>query len=343
MTKRIAIGTAVLVLLGLLVCIVATGFAYNALSLRHYRLKAGVPGRIYRVGDHQMHLYCTGHGSPAIVLGSGLGDDSLIWARVQPALSKTTTVCSYDRAGFGWSDFRPDRQDANAVAAQLHALLITAGVGKPFILMGHSISGLYLRSYAMQYPRDLAGLVFVDGATPLQDDRIPQALVEIQDKQRRDMPWTKLLVTIGWYRLMGECTAVMPGFESYAAWIKADSCVPSQIDAIENELDAERLSGEQTLHAKPPRDLPVLILSRDPKVLPSNWPAQVARENAVAWNTMQEEAKQLSDHSRRIIAKGSDHYVQIDRADLVNQEVSRFVTQIRGHDLSELDGSTIEK
>ena len=73
------------------------------------------------------------------------------------------------------------------------------------MLVGHSISGIYLRSYAAHYPGDLAGLVFIDGATPLQDSRIPKALLKIQQDQRRDMPWQKLLMILGWYRLLGDC------------------------------------------------------------------------------------------------------------------------------------------
>jgi pimeloyl-ACP methyl ester carboxylesterase len=199
------------------------------------------------------------------------------------------------------------------------------------VLLGHSISGIYLRSYAAHYPGDLAGLVFVDGATPLQDDRVPKELVKIQEEQRREMPWQKLLMTLGWYRLRGECTSVPPGFEAYSAWIKADSCIPSQMDAIENELDAERASGEETIHAGSFGDLPILILSRDPTVLPSNWPASVAKANSVVWNQMQEEAKALSTQSIRIIATGSDHYIQNDRPDLVTREIAAFVAMIRKH------------
>ena len=341
-TTRIVALTA-LIFVGLAASAVAAGAAYNALSVLRYRVVAGVPGKLYRIGGHVMHLYCTGEGSPAVILSAGLGDDSLIWAKVQPELSKSTTVCSYDRAGFGWSDPRPGQQDADVIASQLHDLLATAGISRPFILMGHSISGLYLRAYAARYPSDLAGLVFVDGATPLQDTRVPLALVQIQDEQRRGMPWSKMRMTLGWNRLTGHCTSVKPGFERYSAWIKADSCIPSQIDAIENELDAERVSGEQTLHAHPPHDLPVLILSRDPKVLPSNWPAAIAKANSLVWNTMQEEAKGLSGYSRRIIAKGSDHYLQIDRPDLVNREVASFIDQVRRRDVSALDGSTTEE
>ncbi len=158
------------------------------------------------------------------------------------------------------------------------------------------------------------------------------------------MPWQKLLLTLGWYRIKGICTEVPPGFESYSLWIKADSCVPSQMSAMENELDAERASGEETLHAGPFGSLPILIFSRDPEVLAPNWPTEVSKGNAVVWNQMQEEAKDLSDQSRRIIAKGSDHYVQIDRADLVIKEVSVFVLRLREHQIPiDNDHTTIEE
>jgi len=326
------------------IVIAAAGAAYNALSLRHYRDVAGIPGQLYDVNGYSMHLYCTGQGTPAIVLSAGLGDDFTTWAKVQPELSKVTRVCSYDRAGFGWSQSRPGGQDANAIAVQLHQLVSAAGVQRPFVLMGHSISGIYLRSYAAHYPNDLAGLVFVDGATPLQDDRVPRELVAIQDQQRKEMPWQELLMTLGWYRIKGMCTEVDPGFEGYSRWILADSCVPSQIGAVENELDSERTSGAETLHAGPFGSLPILIFSRDSKVLPSNWPPEVAKANALVWTQMQEEAKGLSDRSRRIVAKGSDHYVHVDRADLVNKEVAAFIAHIRNNQFPlEENHTTIEE
>jgi len=329
----------------LLICLLAGigGVAYNALSIRHYRRIAGVPGKLYDVAGYSMHLYCTGQGSPTVVLSSGLGDDFTSWANVQPVLSRQTRVCSYDRAGFGWSQSRHSVQDASAISSHLHQLLEDAGVQRPFVLVGHSISGIYLRFYAAHYPTDLAGLVFIDGATPLQDDRIPKALVKIQDDQRREMPWQKLLMTIGWYRLHGDCTSIPSGFEAYSVWIKADSCIPSQMDAIENELDAERDSGKETILAGPFGNLPVLILSRDPKVLPSNWPAPVAKGNAVVWNQMQDEAKGLSSQSIRIIAKGSDHYIQNDRPDLVNREIASFIALIRTHQTFPDNHSTTEQ
>ncbi|WP_049789243.1 alpha/beta fold hydrolase [Granulicella tundricola] len=219
-----------LIAIALLIFLVAVigGATFNALAIRHYRKIAGLPGKVCDVNGHSLHLYCTGEGSPTILLSSGLGDDFLGWVKVQPVLSKQTRVCSYDRAGFGWSDSGAGVQDANAISLQLHQLLEAAAIQRPFVLVGHSISGIYLRSYATHYPADLAGLVFVDGATPLQDDRIPKQLVKIQEQQRRQMPWQKLLMSVGWYRLRGICTSIPSGAEAYTAWIKADSCIPSR-------------------------------------------------------------------------------------------------------------------
>jgi pimeloyl-ACP methyl ester carboxylesterase len=325
----------------LIICV--AGIAYNTLSIRHYRELTGVPGKLYDIGGHAMHLYCTGEGSPAIVLSAGLGDDFTGWARVQPILSRLTKVCSYDRAGFGWSESRPGVQDADAISAQLHALMDAAAIQRPFILVGHSISGIYMRSYAAHYLDDLAGLVFIDGATPLQDDRLPKALVKIEVEQRRQMPWQKLLTTLGWDRMQGLCTDVPPGFEAYSAWIMADNCIPSQVDAVEGELDAEQASGEETIHAGPFGGLPVLILSRDPGVLSANWPPDVAKDNSIVWNQMQEEAKHLSSQSKRVIAKGSDHYIHNDRTDLVNQEIGAFLGMVRDHQAFQGNQLTIEE
>lgn len=320
---------AVATLVALAVLVVLAGTIYNTIAQHRRLAEAHVPGEFYKIHGHTMHIYCTGSGSPAIVLDTGLGDDFTSWQKVQPELSKTTRVCSYDRSGFGSSEMTAGPHDADTLSAQLHELVGAAGIQKPFILMGHSIAGIYLRSYASHYESDLAGLVFVDGATPLQDERVPKSVVEIEEHQRRAMPWQKFLMAIGWYRLRGDCDAVQNGFEAFATIVRAYNCAPSQFDAIEAEIDAEPASGAETIHAGPFPRLPVLVFSRDPASRPPNWPGDVGAANAKVWNTMQEEIKQLSPQSHRIIARGSEHYVHVDRPELVIDEVKAFVQSIR--------------
>lgn len=98
-----------------------------------------------------------------------------------------------------------------------------------------------------------------------------------------------------------------------------------------DELDAVPESGKQTVNVEPFGSLPILILSRDPEVIPPNWPPPLAKDIAVVWTQMQEETKSLSTDSRRIVAKGSDHYVQLDRPELVINEVSGLVKRLRGN------------
>ena len=131
--RRIGLG-----LLGLVVVLGIAGAVWNALALRHYRGANPPPGKLYTVNGQPMHLYCTGTGAPTIVLESGRGEDFTVWAKVQPALSRTTRTCSYDRAGFGWSDAQPGVRDSDSIAGQLHALLLKAGIHTPVVLMGHS-------------------------------------------------------------------------------------------------------------------------------------------------------------------------------------------------------------
>ena len=159
----------VLSLVALVAVVLAASSGFNAIALHHFRSKP--PGQMYQVNGHQMRIACTGSGSPTIVLDAGLGNDGLIWGGVQPVLAKTTRVCSYDRAGFGWSDALPPPRDADHIADELHGLLAAAKIGGPIVLMGHSIAGMYIRDYATRYPAEVAGLIFVDGSTPLQEPK----------------------------------------------------------------------------------------------------------------------------------------------------------------------------
>ena len=173
-----------------------------------------------------MRIDCSGSGSPTLVLDAGLGNDGLIWGGVQPVLAKTTRVCSYDRAGFGWSDALPPPRDADHIAAELHGLLIAAKVNGPIVLMGHSIAGIYIRDYATRYPEKLAGLIFVDGSTPLQNRNpafaahggLDTALVWNAADERPPLP-------PAFRACLALVHAVCPGFDDRAAKLQAeDQC-----------------------------------------------------------------------------------------------------------------------
>jgi pimeloyl-ACP methyl ester carboxylesterase len=127
------------------------------------------PGRMIDVSGRQMHFLCSGSGSPTVILEAGASSFAIDWSLVQPAIAKTTRVCSYDRAGFGWSGSRPEVDTPARVVLDLHAALRATGEKPPFVLVGASFGAMYVRLYQLDHPDEVAGLVFVDPAT---EDRL---------------------------------------------------------------------------------------------------------------------------------------------------------------------------
>jgi pimeloyl-ACP methyl ester carboxylesterase len=121
------------------------------------------------VGGYKLGIYCTGEGSPTVIMDAGGGSNSGSWRAVQPSIAQHTKVCSYDRAGLGKSDDRLNTNtDGTFVADELHKLLVGAGLQPPFVFVGHSLGAIYVRLYAEQYPGETAGFVLVDPTTENQ-------------------------------------------------------------------------------------------------------------------------------------------------------------------------------
>jgi pimeloyl-ACP methyl ester carboxylesterase len=138
----------------------AIGGGLTTVSTATAVARAGA-GKMIDVGGHRLYIECTGSGGPAVILQAGLGASSSSWAGIAPAVAATTTVCAYDRAGHGRSD-EAGPQDGIALAADLHTLLERAGVPGPYVLVGHSSGGPYVRVFAAQYPDEVAGMVLLD-------------------------------------------------------------------------------------------------------------------------------------------------------------------------------------
>ena len=153
-----------------LVALVLLGVVYQAVAVELDKRAYAPRGRLYTVNGHQMHMICTGEGSPAVILVSGAIAESLWWTRVQNQLAEHTQVCAYDRPGMGWSEPAAGERDALTMTAELHTLLETAGIPAPYMIVGHSFGGILTRIYAQQYPGDVAGIVLVDSqfVTPKQ-------------------------------------------------------------------------------------------------------------------------------------------------------------------------------
>jgi pimeloyl-ACP methyl ester carboxylesterase len=123
-------------------------------------------GRLVDLGSHRLHINCQGDGSPAVIFDAALGASSLSWSLVQPAVAQVTRACTYDRAGFGWSDGGPLPRTAGRIAGELHELLRRADVPPPYVLVGHSFGGLVVRLFASRHRAEVAALILIEPAIP---------------------------------------------------------------------------------------------------------------------------------------------------------------------------------
>ena len=195
--KRMLLAFAIL-----LITLAIAGMVYQSIGETADARRLLPPGQLVDVGGYRMHLNCQGEGDPAVILEALSGGTSSYWAWVQPELAKTTRVCAYDRAGRGWSEPRPAGSEdyAGQTVRELNSLLTNGGVPGPYILVGHSIGGIYARLYADRYPGKVVGLVLLDASHPQQYNRIPELVEENENflRQSAVFPW---LARLGLFRL----------------------------------------------------------------------------------------------------------------------------------------------
>jgi pimeloyl-ACP methyl ester carboxylesterase len=280
-----------------------------------------MPGKLVDVGGYKMHIDCTGQGSPTVILDSGLGDSYLTWRKVQPQIAQFTRICSYDRAGMGYSDSSRKLRTSREIAEELHALLHNAGVSPPYILVGHSMGGYDVRLYASLYGGDVTGMVLVDSSHPDQQKRLPPAINDLDAGWLREAEFLEFTTPFGLPRLLGFC--------SHDDEVRAADC--NFHSARENvaELRAFPESAAQAAATGSLGNLPLAVLSHDPDKPQPDLPEDLVKPFHDAWAQMQEELAQLSTRSTHVIAKNGGHYIQLDRPDVVIEAVRNVVEQAR--------------
>src|SRR5215213_12041034 len=181
-----------------LLALAVIGAIYQAIATKIDQHTYSPPGEMVDVNGHLMHINCMGEGSPTVILEAANLGMSAHWVRVQQQLTKSTRVCSYDRAGMGWSEPSPEPRDAKQISSELHTLLKGADTEGPYVVVGHSYGGLYAQMYAARYPKQVAGVALVDSMHPEQFTRSPegQAMYEQNRRMGAVIPWLTRLGVI---------------------------------------------------------------------------------------------------------------------------------------------------
>jgi pimeloyl-ACP methyl ester carboxylesterase len=312
------------IVVGLLVFVLGLAFAgmmyENIFETRDRRFNK-MTGELIDVGELKMHIDCTGDGSPAVILDSGLGDTFLSWRKVQPEIARFTRVCSYDRAGIGYSGSSSRPRTSEVIAQELHALLRAAEIAPPYILVGHSMGGYDVRLYASLYRNEVAGMVLVDASHPDQENRFPPELKNMEGSWQREAEFLAYTMPFGIPRLIGLC-------DEDPVQRAAECNFQTAREGVA-ELKAFPESAAQTAATGSFGDMPLAVLSHDPEKPSTELPADLAKPTNDAWEKMQEELSHLSTRGTQSIAKNGAHYIQNDRPDAVIDAIRDVVQQTR--------------
>jgi pimeloyl-ACP methyl ester carboxylesterase len=284
---RVWLVNPVLVILMLL----AVGGVYEQVS-ESTAPAVAMRGQLVDVGPYRLHLECTGSGSPTVILEPGGGGTAATMGLIAPAVARDTRVCVYDRAEKGWSDFAEDPPDGAQNATDLHSLLHRAHVPGPYVLAGHSFGGLYVRSYAKQFPRDVVGLVLIDSTagrnTPVSADK-PGSYSLL--RHASSLIATTSNVGLGWLVAYGSPKALPPKYGDDA---RATAATGKEMAGFLDEFGtANRSEAEAgTLHTLNGKPLIVLTATVD---------------NAKGWMTDQNAMARLSTNSLHRVEPGATH------------------------------------
>jgi pimeloyl-ACP methyl ester carboxylesterase len=310
------------VTIALLAITAAAGAIYQVIGSERDRRAYPMPGELVDVGGYRMHIYCIGQGSPAVILDSGLGDSYLTWEKVQPQIAQFTRVCSYDRAGLGYSDSSRRSRTSHDMAEELHTLLRRAGVPTPYLLVGHSMAGYNVRLYHSLYPNEVVGMVLVDASHPEQQKRFPPALGDLDKSWVREEEFLEFTMPFGVPRLLGFCGS--------KASVRSVDCTFHSVREGVSELKEFSISAAQAAKTDSLGNLPLAVLSHDPDMPQPDLPEDLVEPVNQAWQQMQEELARLSTRGTHEIAKHSGHYIQLDRPELVVDAVHRVFSAANG-------------
>ena len=271
------------------------------------------PGQLVDVGGYRLHIKCTGEGSPTVVIESGWGDFSAAWGWVQPEVAKTTRVCTYDRAGMGWSESSPEPRTAREFAKELHTLLEKANVPGPYILVGHSLGGYTILVYAHDYPAEVSGLVLIDAQDlPASDGAAPTPA----PKPGRN-PLPSLMARIGLVRLLaGPLDAIKNLPEGDKQAYTAYAVAPRSAQTFLDEGMGMSEGGAQARAVTTLGALPLIVLSR-------------GKDQDTKHTAAQADLLQLSTNSQQIFADQSGHSIHIEQPDAAVDAILKMVEMVR--------------
>ncbi|MBZ5603113.1 MAG: alpha/beta hydrolase [Acidobacteriia bacterium] len=314
-----------IVLAGVIACVIV-GAVYqvigSATDARRFRQR----GKTVRAAGVAFHLDCSGSGKPTVILESGMSVPAAGWALVQPEIARFTRVCSYDRAGYGWSDPSSRPRTSIEIAKELAALLNAAGEAGPYVVTGHSFGGYNVRVFAGMNRADVVGMVLVDASHGDEGERLEALLpAPLRERERKDQQreeWldrieTPVLIHLGIERLKAAAGWDRP--DGLPRELRRELSYLEQQSKSRSAVDAEdKASGQSWAQVRAAGNfgsLPLVVLTAgepyDPDPLLTK--AQMDQQRDLWIHVLQADEARLSTNGRQIVVADSGHMIPFER------------------------------
>lgn len=285
----------------------------------------------------RMNILCTGSGSPTILLEPGFGYNNWVWTPLQRRVAQTNRVCSYDRAGLGFSDFAKEPRTPANIAADLTSLLKVAGIKGPYVLVGHSAGGMHVRAFTDMHRKEIVGMVLVDPVGVNQDKRFE---AEIPDDVQRHAQNRRQLETCAKAAASGalqkpslpdalkSCLYVpVPQFPT--AFNDARKRIQESTEYFQTLLseDAEESATKVATAAGSYGDLPLIVYTVSTSGDGLGYTADEAAKFKKIWNSMHEEIAALSTRGiHRQLPDASHNFVTFEKPDVIAAAISEVIS-----------------
>ena len=341
------LGRVALGILTLFLVLMAAGAIYQAVASARDTKTYKPVDQMVDVNGIQMRLDCRGSGSPTVVLEAGAQSSSMVWVQVQDDVAKYTRVCSYDRAGYGWSEPVHEELSPQKVAEMLHDLLEKGGEGLPYLMVGHSFGGIYIRAFTAEYPDEVVGMVLVDSTHDNQAQQVPPEIAESPEIAKLNNTQSAILhifpiaAPIGVmraFKLMDSAATGMSWPEEAKEPLLAEMYRTGYIGAYVREVDMmDAYSGQPGNLG----DIPLIVLSQKmdvqdaqemfeqyPPAIQSQLTMETMQQVADSYNEMQNELAALSTRGERIVVEESGHFIQLDAPKVVIDAIREVFGQV---------------
>lgn len=325
-----------------LIALLCCGIAYQFISTKLDNIHYPPPGKLIDIGGYKLHINCSGQGAPSVILDAGMGHFSIDWTLVQPEVAQFAHVCSYDRAGLGWSEESPLIRTSENIVKELHALLHNAKIPQPYILVGHSLGGINMRLYANTYPDEVFGLVLVDSSHELQEEKEK----EIDFHFPAEEPRSYLQQIIKWLATsrLGQISGIMR--------LHLQSVYKDHLTTIPQSIRAARLSRmlspaswrtnewapfveslkqlEQSKNLLGNKPLTVITAGKafDPATPEEHCKHQTEFYEKI-WQPLQKDLVKKSTRGKQIIAEKSCHMIPYDQPEVIVSAIKEMVNEYK--------------